>query len=170
MKHCLYALILSSLCAVAAAADLKATVELPQLDVAEYHRPYVATWIENDRREVVANLAVWYDVRMDGEEGEKWLKDLRQWWRRAGRSLDMPVDGVSAATRPPGTHSMQFRGDRGLIAGLPPGRYTLVVEAAREVGGREVLQLPFDWPPTATVTDQAEGERELGSVRLELLP
>ena len=121
-------------------------------------------------REVVANLAVWYDVRMDGEEGEKWLKDLRQWWRRAGRSLDMPVDGVSAATRPPGTHSMQFRGDRGLIAGLPPGRYTLVVEAAREVGGREVLQLPFDWPPTATVTDQAEGERELGSVRLELLP
>ena len=76
------------------AADLSVSVEIPELDVAEYHKPYVAIWIEDDRNQVVSNLAVWYDVDMRNAEGEKWLKDMRQWWRRSGRSLEMPVDGV----------------------------------------------------------------------------
>ena len=33
-------------CLPALAADLRVQVEIPQLDVAEYHRPYVALWIE----------------------------------------------------------------------------------------------------------------------------
>ena len=31
----------------ALAADLIIKVEVPKLDVAEYHKPYVALWIEN---------------------------------------------------------------------------------------------------------------------------
>jgi len=81
------------------AADLQLDVEIPRLDVAEYHRPYVAIWLERPDQSHVANLAVWYDTKLKDKEGEKWLKDLRQWWRRSGRSLEMPVDGVSGATR-----------------------------------------------------------------------
>src|SRR5690606_19888392 len=76
----------------ALAASLDLTVELPRLDVSEYHRPYVAVWIERPDHEVAANLAVWYQQRpakdnQSGkqEEGSKWLSDLRQWWRRSGR-------------------------------------------------------------------------------------
>src|SRR5690606_31442607 len=81
------------------AADLTLKLNIPRLNVAEYHKPYVAIWIERPDRSVAANLAVWYDLKLKNKEGEKWLKDMRQWWRRTGRELEMPVDGVSGATR-----------------------------------------------------------------------
>jgi hypothetical protein len=53
---------------------------------------------------------------------------------------------------------------------LPAGDYQLVVEAAREVGGRELVRVPFAWPPQATRSAQARGEHELGTVSLNLAP
>ncbi|EMD82859.1 DUF2271 domain-containing protein [Pacificimonas flava] len=162
---------IGSLAAVpAAAAGLEVSVEIPRLSVAEYHRPYVAMWIEDDARRTAANLSVWYDTGMAREEGEKWLADLRTWWRRSGRSLDMPVDGVSGPTKAPGTHSAEHRGDRQPLRTLKPGTYRLVVEAAREVGGRETVTIPFVWPPRRGETLSADGKSELGGVRLTLKP
>lgn len=164
-----------ALCAVAYAqsssAKLEASVEIRRLNVSEYHRPYVAVWIQNKEREVAANLSVWYQMS-DGPEGEgtKWLPDLRQWWRRSGRSLELPIDGVSGATRPAGKHSLKFSGDDERLAKLAPGEYELVVEAAREVGGRELIQLPFTWPPTKVSTATAAGQSELGEISLTLTP
>ena len=43
----------------ASASDLTISVEVPALDVAEYHKPYVSIWIENEKGEST-NLAVWY--------------------------------------------------------------------------------------------------------------
>ena len=73
------------------AAELDISVEIPAMSVAEYHNPYVAIWLENNASKDVTNLAVWYDTEMRNKKGEKWLKDMRQWWRRSGRSLDMQV-------------------------------------------------------------------------------
>ncbi len=154
----------------AAAADMDIRLEIPRLNVAEYHRPYVAVWIERPDNSVAANLAVWYDVDMRDGEGTKWLKDMRQWWRRSGRTLKMPVDGVSGATRPAGQHQLSFKGGQAPLAELAPGDYTLVVEAAREVGGREVVSIPFSWPVRAPARKQASGSSELGAVTLSLKP
>ena len=66
----------------AAAAELTVNVEIPSIPVAEYHKPYVAVWVEGADQTIAANLAVWYQVRGDHT---KWLPDLRQWWRRGGR-------------------------------------------------------------------------------------
>ena len=150
------------------AAELKIDVEIPRLPVAEYHRPYVALWLERPDKSHVANLAVWYDLKLKDNEGEKWLKDLREWWRRSGRSLQMPIDGVSSATRAVGTHSLTFDDSKPPLKDLPAGDYRLVVEAAREVGGRELLRLPFSWPPQKAAKQQAQGASELGNVTLEL--
>ncbi|HAG78424.1 MAG TPA: DUF2271 domain-containing protein, partial [Pseudomonas sp.] len=114
------------------AADLQLDVEIPRLDVAEYHRPYVAIWLERTDQSHVTNLAVWYDTKLKDKEGEKWLKDLRQWWRRSGRSLEMPVDGVSGATRAVGSHSLKFSDKQAPFKTLEAGEYRVVVEAARE--------------------------------------
>ncbi|SDD88233.1 DUF2271 domain-containing protein [Aquimonas voraii] len=152
------------------AAELAIEVEIPRLDVAEYHRPYVAAWIESPDGRVAAQLSVWYDIGMRDHEGTKWLKDLRQWWRRGGRDLDMPVDGLSAATRPVGRHPLKFDSTKPPLAGLAAGDYRLMVEAAREVGGRELLQIDFQWPPTQAVELSAKGERELGALSLKLTP
>ncbi|MEQ1783264.1 MAG: DUF2271 domain-containing protein, partial [Hyphomonadaceae bacterium] len=131
------------------AGTLELTVELPKLNVTEYHRPYVAIWIEDASGKVAANLSVWYGADLKDGEGEKWLKDIRQWWRRTGRSLDMPVDGVSSPTRPPGKNTVKFDTTAGAIAKLAPGDYKIVVEAAREVGGKELVEIPFKWSPGA---------------------
>jgi hypothetical protein len=158
------------LSAPAAAADLQLKIEIPRMSVAEYHRPYVAIWIEGPGSKFISNLAVWYDLRQKDNEGNKWLKDLRQWWRKSGRELEMPVDGFSGATRAPGEHVVSFNTALPSLAALPPGEYQLVVEAAREVGGRELQKLPFQWPPANPATARAKGEHELGSLSLEIKP
>ena len=106
-------ILLTALCAasagVSAAADLTLNVEIPSLPVAEYHRPYVAIWVEDGSQTIAANLAVWYQVRGDHT---KWLPDLRQWWRRGGRDLKVPVGRAhrrDAAHRP--AHSQVRRRD-----------------------------------------------------------
>jgi hypothetical protein len=159
------------------AADLNVGVEVPALNVAEYHRPYIAVWVERGDNSVAANLAVWYQQKSGKdaatgkqEHGTKWLADLRQWWRRSGRSATLPIDGVSGATRPAGVHKLSFNDQQPQLAGLKPGKYTLVVEAAREVGGRELVRIPFDWPPAQPAHADAKGEVELGSVSLDLAP
>jgi hypothetical protein len=154
----------------AGAAEMTVKVEIPRLDVAEYHRPYVAMWIERADQTPVATLSVWYDVKHKNGEGTKWLKDLRQWWRKAGRDLQMPADGVSGATRVAGEQALTFADTKAPLGKLPAGDYQLVVEAAREVGGRELVRVPFAWPPQATRSAQARGEHELGTVSLNLAP
>ncbi|GAA0788282.1 DUF2271 domain-containing protein [Marinobacterium sediminicola] len=164
------ALLLSSATGPVLAVALSVQVEIPSLQVAEYHRPYVALWIETDKGRHQQDLAVWYDLEMKDNEGTKWLKDLSLWWRRSGRQLEFPVDGLSGATRPVGTHELFFAADSPQLANLPEGAYHLVVEAAREVGGREVIRLPFQWPVTHTQQQQQQGEHELGRVALQLMP
>ena len=156
--------------APAAAADLNLTVEIPPLKVAEYHRPYVAVWVEREDHSVAANLAVWYDMKKADGEGTKWLKDMRQWWRRSGRDQTMPIDGVSGATRPAGQHQLRFTDGKPPLGALAPGRYELVVEAAREVGGREAKRIAFDWPVKAPTHLSAKGTEELGQISLDLNP
>jgi hypothetical protein len=154
----------------AIAADLVVKVEVPKLNVAEYHRPYVAIWVERPDQSFAANLAVWYDLKKRENEGAKWLKDMRQWWRRIGRDVSMPMDGVSAATRIVGEHTMSFSGDKTGLNKLPAGEYNLLVEAAREGGGREVVKIPFMWGGKDNKTITAQGNHELGAVSIQVKP
>jgi hypothetical protein len=45
-----------------------------------------------------------------------------------------------------------------------------VVEAVREVGGREALRIPFEWPIKAAKREAVKGSKELGAVALTLNP
>lgn len=151
----------------AMAADLSVKFDLPQLNVAEYHKPYVAIWLERADQSVAANLAVLYDLKKDAA-GDKWVKDLRTWWRKAGRDAKFPLDGVSGATRPAGSQAMKFDGAKHGLDKLPAGDYKLVVEASREAGGRELVKVPFTWAGKGKVAANAAGKEELGAVALEL--
>lgn len=156
---------------VASAQSLDVGVEIPRLAVAEYHRPYVAVWISTPDHQVAANLAVWYQQDEGPEgKGEDWLKDIRQWWRRTGRSLEMPVDGVSMPTRAPGQYTLSFTSDDERLQSLDPGSYILHVEASREVGGRELVSIPFEWSSDSQADVVKTGVEELGEVRLTLKP
>src|SRR5690606_34776594 len=109
----------------AQAADLSVSVEIPRINASEYHRPYVAVWIEGADQKAAANLAVWYQ-QSEGKEGHRTtrLPDRRQWWRKGGRTLDVPVDGVTGPTRPVGKHALAFDERHPELAKLPAGKYT----------------------------------------------
>lgn len=134
------------------------TLNIPRLNVAEYHRPYVAGWVEPVGGGAAQTIFVWYDVKLQGAEpGTKWLSDLRTWWRKGGRSMKQPADGISSATRAPGAHRIA------LPRSIKPGQYTLYIEAARESGGREIVSVPLQVPAkTASVS----GKTELGAITI----
>ena len=142
-------------------ATMDVTITIPQLKVAEYHKPYVAIWVEKPGA-TAKTVAVWYDHDMKANEGTKWLRDVRQWWRASGRSMKFPANGVTGATRAPGAQKISFT--RAQLGAAAPGQYTLVIEAAREVGGREILRIPFTWPAKAGAGGRAAGKTELGTV------
>ncbi len=149
----------------AAAQTVNVSITVPRLTVAEYHRPYVAIWLEKEGA-APKTLSVWYDYDMKKGEGTKWLRDVRQWWRVSGRTMSFPADGVTGATRAPGEQKIAFTAGKGPLGAIAPGNYTLVVEAAREVGGRELVRLPFAWPPKPGAVVKAAGTSELGAVSL----
>lgn len=154
----------------ATAAELSVKIDIPQLPVAEYHRPYVALWLEKADGAPATQLAVWYDQKKRDNGGAKWLKDLRQWWRKGGRDLEVPLDAVTSATRAPGLHTLSYASAKAPFDKLAAGDYTLFVEAAREAGGREVVRVPLSWPPKEARSASAKGQEELGNVTVQLKP
>jgi hypothetical protein len=156
MRPSTFALLGGVIAAPATAASV--TVTIPRQNVAEYHRPYVAIWLEPVGGGPARTVALWYETKKTGKEaGTKYLADLRAWWRKGGRSMALPADGISGATRAPGQYTVP------LPANIKPGQYVLTVEAARETGGRELVTLPLTVPnPNA----RTAGKTELGAVTL----
>ena len=153
----------------ALSAELTLKVQLPRMDIAEYHRPYLAAWVEKAADQSYAgNIALWYDLKKRDNGGAKWLKDMRSWWRKSGHDTAV-VDGVTGATRTAGEHAINLL-DAKAVAALPPGQYEVVVEAARENGGREVLRVPFEWPVKKAQSAKAQGQGELGTVAIDAKP
>lgn len=157
---------------VSLAGNYELEVEIPQMKVSEYHNPYLASWIENGYREHVMDIAVWYQTPKAGSrknKGTKWLKDIRKWWRVSGRNIEMPVEGVSSPTMPPGKHTISLKDKLAKLPALKEGEYTLYVEAAREVGGRELVSMKFTWDGTniKVSSEKVVGRKELGEIAIK---
>ncbi len=161
--HLFTSFFLAFFTATISAEAFQLTIEVPKINATEYHAPYIATWIESTDRNTVIPSSLWYD------DQQKWLKDIRQWWRRTGRTQSKPYDGVTGATRRPGMHKLVLNSQE-IAPKLKPGTYLMMIEAAREVGGREVLSIEFQWPLTAEFESFAQGEKELGKVTLNIKP
>ncbi|MBH0090638.1 MULTISPECIES: DUF2271 domain-containing protein [unclassified Pseudoalteromonas] len=116
--------------------QLEVELTLPDLEIQPYHRPYVAVWLETPERKHVTTLALWV-------QKAEWFKDLRQWWRKAGKS-DANFDGISGATKRAGTYTINWQGND--LDGNPvkPGKYLLNIEVVREEGGRDYTRLELD--------------------------
>ncbi|MCJ2188831.1 DUF2271 domain-containing protein [Novosphingobium beihaiensis] len=139
------------------------TVELPRISEANYRKPYVAVWLENASGQTLAVSGVMYD---QARIGLRWLPELRAWWRKGGRGLEMPADGISMPTRGPGHYNIGLRG----VETLPDGAYNVVVEAAREKAGREVVKVPVMVRNGVLARGSASGSRELGKISVAIGP
>ena len=77
LRFALYGILLGSTAVFAAPSQI--TVELPAIETSQYHRPYVAVWVEDAQQQPVRLIALWV-------QKPDWLKDLRRFWRKIGRS------------------------------------------------------------------------------------
>lgn len=118
------------------AAEAEIMVQIPEIATAQYYRPYVAVWIEDAEQQPVKLLALW-------RKEPDWLKDIRRFWRKIGRSEPALVDAMTGATRTPGKHRLTWDGKDDQGKALPAGNYTLYVEASREQGGRSLQKIDF---------------------------
>lgn len=126
------------------AAELEIQLTLPELDAQPYHRPYVAIWLETPERQHITTLALWV-------EQAEWFKDLRQWWRKVGKS-NTNIDGISSATRRPGTYTINWNGKDLDGKAVAAGKYLLNLEVVREEGGRDYTRVALDLTKDGKIT------------------
>ena len=140
------------------AAEVSIEVNLPVSEGSMNYRPYVAVWIEDENDQTVKTVAVW---RKEAD----WLKDMRRWWRKAGRYDQGELDSVTGATRRAGVHLIKWDATNQQGEAVAAGKYTVNIEAAREHGSRS-------WVRQIVTLGEGEGNQvyttkaaeELGSI------
>jgi thiamine biosynthesis lipoprotein ApbE len=116
--------------------ELTVTFELAQLG-GFARRPYVAVWIEDKDRFPVKTLALWY-------QKPRWLPELHAWYRddrmRAMAEGNDLTASLASATRPAGKYTLKWDGKDNAGKPVKPGKYTVLIEAAREHGTYQILR------------------------------
>lgn len=143
--------------------ELQIKLDLPRMDNPRYRRPYVAVWIEDKDKYPVRTVALWF-------KNPRWLADLRNWYRDDQvRNLSEGTDisaTVSSPTRAPGSYTLKWDGKDNEGKLVKAGKYTVVVEAAREHGGHSVERQEFDFNGTPQAKTLPASD-ELGAVALD---
>ncbi len=143
--------------------ELTVKLELPRMDNPRYRRPYVAVWIEDADKYPVRTVALWFKLA-------RYLNDMRAWYaddrvRNLAEGTDISTT-VSSATRAPGTYTVVWDGKDNTGKLVKAGKYTVVVEAAREHGGHSLLrqEIDFNGKPQQFALPASD---ELGAVALD---
>ncbi len=126
-------------------------LDIPAFDTSNYEKPYTSVWIANTKNQPLRVLQLWY-------EDDRWLKDLKYFWRRVLRINLQAADGVTGATRGPGQYTLDWDGLDRQGDSLSPGQYKLCAEVAREHGGRTAKCLQFEYPLAEAIELRLEGE------------
>ena len=150
----LAAMLAGAISAPAMAEKITVDFSLPELSTQDYNKPYVAIWTET--KEKSDTLLLWHLTK---REEDKWLVDIRRWWRKVGRYGEMPADGVTGATKGPGDYSVTL--DIGELA-----QFNLMIEVVREDGGRSLLRQAIDTDKSTKYTLKADAE--IGNVTINV--
>lgn len=110
-----------------------------------YRRPYVAVWVEDKDRFPVKTLSLFV---MQNNPGPRWYRDLRRWYsddqmRQLVDEKDL-IKTVSKPTRNPGKYKVQWDGRDDSGEQLKAGKYTLLIESAREHGSYQLIRQEFE--------------------------
>ena len=138
--------------------QLTVDLEIPDLKVARYERPYVAAWIADTDRNLIRILM------LSGDE-PRWMEENYYWYRRFGRNAGSLVDAMSGPTRKPGVYTLVWDGLNDDGSPVPPGDYVLHVEAAREHGDHQHDSIDLALSAGAFTKEIPPGA-ELGTVRV----
>ncbi|GAA0812576.1 DUF2271 domain-containing protein [Colwellia asteriadis] len=136
------------------AKEITVDFSLPEFSTQDYNKPYVAIWTEAQGKN--DTLLLWHLTKRDED---KWLVDIRRWWRKVGRYGDLPADGVTGATKGPGEYSVTL--DIGELTA-----FNLMIEVVREDGGRSLLRQKINSQKNQKYT--LEADAEIGNVTINV--
>jgi FAD:protein FMN transferase len=142
---------------------LTITIQLSEIAGIRVHRPYVAVWIEDEDHAPVRTIALWFAKY-------KYLRELRAWNRMESlRSISEDthvMNSVSSATRPPGKYTFEWDGKDDFGNLVKAGKYTVMIEAAREHGTYQLMHQEMDFNGSPKQF-QLPGEVEIASANLD---
>lgn len=164
LTHCVLILVtlllpLKVLAANDTATQLTININIPDLNVNPYHKPYIAVWLETVDRKYVTTIQLLAD-------DPEWHKDLRQWWRKVSRE-NIHIDGVTSATKRPGKLTIKWDGKNEQDQRVPSGQYLLNIEASREEGGRDYVRKKITLGKSTEFI--IEGKTEFGNINVRIL-
>jgi thiamine biosynthesis lipoprotein len=122
--------------------ELTIGIELSLIEGFRVRRPYVAVWIEDEKRSPVRTIVLWFAKF-------KFLHELYA-WSLAENTLSTSEDthvlnSVSSATRPPGRYTFRWDGKDDYGKPVKAGKYTVMIEAAREHGTDQLMRQEIDF-------------------------
>ncbi|MEO0551499.1 MAG: DUF2271 domain-containing protein [Pseudomonadota bacterium] len=129
---------------------------IPELDVSNYERPYIAAWVADSNRQLVRILL------LAGPE-ERWMEENYYWHRRFGRKAGSLPDALSEPTRKPGQYLIQWDGLDHDGNPAPAGEYVLHIEAAREHGDHQHESFEITLGENPFAIERQAGD-ELGNI------
>jgi thiamine biosynthesis lipoprotein len=143
--------------------ELSLAIELSLIEGYRVHRPYVAVWIEDEEHAPVRTIALWFGKY-------KYLRELRAWSREEEmRSVSEDthvMNSVSSATRPPGKYTFKWDGRDDFGNLVKAGKYTVMIEAAREHGSYQLMHQEIDFNASPKQF-QLPGDVEIASATLD---
>ncbi len=142
---------------------LSITIEISLINGYRVHRPYVAVWVEDEAHAPVRTIALWFGKY-------KYLNELRAWSHEESmRSVSEDthvMNSVSSATRPPGQYAFQWDGKDDFGNLVKAGKYTIMIEAAREHGSYQLMHQEIDFNGSPKQF-QLPGDVEIASATLD---
>jgi thiamine biosynthesis lipoprotein ApbE len=115
--------------------EVAVTFELMRFD-GRSRRPFVAVWVEDDKKKTVRTVALWFNK-------PRWLPDLKEWFHNNSDTYQngpKDVFSISSATRPPGTYTIKWDGKNDNGEFVNAGSYTVYIEVAREHGTYQLMK------------------------------
>lgn len=136
--------------------EVAINLELATIEGMRVHRPFVALWVTDEKKQPVRQIALWYNK-------PRWLDDMRFWYAtyyEQFAAANSTLSSTTSATRSPGKYTLKWDGkdDKGNL--VAQGNYTLFIEVAREHGTHQLLKqdlavkkqpLHFDLPANTEV-------------------
>jgi thiamine biosynthesis lipoprotein ApbE len=129
--------------------ELTVSIELNLIPGYRVRRPYVAVWIEDERRAPVRTIALWFAKNMRSNSEDTHI-----------------MNSVSSATRPPGKYTFRWDGMDDFGKPVKAGKYTVMIEAAREHGTYQLMHQEMDFNGTPKQF-QLPGDVEIASASLD---
>lgn len=147
--------------------EMAVNFELNQPGSGRFARPYVALWVEDKDGFPVRTLILWL---MQGRGGQRWLPDLRRWYKsdqlRAVMDTTDLAATVSSATRQPGKYTAVWDGTDDHKRPVKRGTYTVYLEAVREHGTYQLMRKEVT-VGTQPFREELQGNIEVKSATLE---